>query len=177
MITAYAVMIGAHEQPALVQDRARANLLAAQRRGTVHKLVEQAAILRKFDGYVPADQASSMRFRIVELEEVVRAEVAERGPLLARIRELEAALQSAHARLQDMLMDDDGQAWKEARRALPAIAAALPATNPPAHPCDFHSGQFGGCTPSCSRAEVITDAAIIASAFAADHLAEDEARS
>lgn len=34
---------------------------------------ERDALLRKFDGYVPADQASSMRYRIAELEAQVAA--------------------------------------------------------------------------------------------------------
>lgn len=36
------------------------------------------------------------------------------------------ALQLARDRIADMLMGDDGQAWKEARKALPIIDAALP---------------------------------------------------
>ena len=36
-----------------------------------------------------------------------------------------AALQSARDRIVDMLKGDDGQAWKEAEKALPAIEKAL----------------------------------------------------
>jgi cell division protein FtsB len=73
MITAYAVMRDDHAPPALIQDRARAELYAADHHGTVHELVEKAAILRKFDAYVPADQASSLRYRVAELEAQVEA--------------------------------------------------------------------------------------------------------
>lgn len=74
MITAYALRYGPGERDlGLYLDRARADNSAARMGGTVHKLVEEAAILRKFDAYVPADQASSMRYRILELE----AQVAE----------------------------------------------------------------------------------------------------
>lgn len=154
MITAYAVVLGPHEPPAIIQDRARAELVAANRHGTLHKLVDEAAILRKFDGYVPADQVASLRWRVVELE---------------------AALQSAHARLTDMLMGDDGQAWREAERALPKIAAALPAQH-------LACATAGRCTADpqcqhgrCARAAVplvsgpiVTDRAAIADAFERD---------
>jgi hypothetical protein len=92
MITAYAFMSADTDQPplALFNDRGRADRYAAQHHGTVHKLVEEAAILRKFDGYVPADQVCSLRFRILELEECLRVDAAERAPLRDRIAELEA---------------------------------------------------------------------------------------
>ena len=41
------------------------------------------------------------------------------------VPELLEALDVAHARLEDMLEGDDAQAWKEARKALPKISAAL----------------------------------------------------
>ena len=43
-----------------------------------------------------------------------------------RVLKLEDALQTAVNRIEDMLMGDDGQAWKEARKALPNLKALLP---------------------------------------------------
>lgn len=56
----------------LFTDPVRAELHAAQAHATVHDLVEKAAILRKFDGYEPADRVSALRWRIIELEERVQ---------------------------------------------------------------------------------------------------------
>lgn len=54
------------------------------------------------------------------------------APIIGAIQEIQAerdalreALKSAAARIEDMLMDDDGHAWEEARKALPAIHEAL----------------------------------------------------
>lgn len=94
MITAYAVMRDDHAPPALIQDRARAELYAADHHGTVHELVEKAAILRKFDAYVPADQASSLRYRVAELEAQVYADNNE----ILDLREQVKALQEELAR-------------------------------------------------------------------------------
>lgn len=114
MITAYAVITPGVELPALLRDRARAEDYAAIVRGTVHTLVDEAAILRKFDAYVPADQASSMRYRIAELEAQVEALQEELG-----------------------------------RQVLPAVGRRL-------------------AGPLLADAEVITDPAMIQSAFEAD---------
>lgn len=43
----------------------------------------------------------------------------------ADVRELVDALQTAIWRLDDMLRGDDGQAWKEAERAMPPLRALL----------------------------------------------------
>jgi hypothetical protein len=71
MITAYAVQLAG--APVLKIDKAAADDYAVRYGGTVHELVEKAAILRKFDAYVPADQASSLRYRVAELEAQVEA--------------------------------------------------------------------------------------------------------
>jgi aminoglycoside phosphotransferase len=42
-----------------------------------------------------------------------------------RVIELESALQTAIWRIEDMLKADDGQAWKEAEKALPNLKATL----------------------------------------------------
>ncbi len=147
MITAYAVTTAGDGMPALLRDRARADDYAAACHGIVHKLVDEAAILRKFDGYVPADQASSMRWRILELEEVVRSEVAARAPLLERIRELEA------------------------RAAASAPAANAAACRSPAQDVmrcpNAACGWLGECIEN-PPVEVVTDPAAITAAFAAD---------
>lgn len=71
-------------QHALFMEQTTASLRASGASGAeVRKLVEEAVILRKFDGYVPADQASSMRYRIAELE--------------ARVLELEAIARKSTA--------------------------------------------------------------------------------
>lgn len=44
--------------------------------------------------------------------------------------EVATALGAAVARLQDMLQGDDGQAWKEAERALPGLLATLAKVQP-----------------------------------------------
>ncbi len=101
MITAYAVTTAGDGMPALLRDRARADDYAAACHGIVHKLVDEAAILRKFDGYVPADQASSMRYRIVELEEqagYLRAQVSADNNEILDLRAQVAALQEELAR-------------------------------------------------------------------------------
>lgn len=118
MITAYAVTTAGVETPALLRDKARADDYAAACHGTVHELVEKAAILRKFDAYVPADQASSMRFRIVELEEIVRVEVADRAPLLDRIRELKAQVAALQEELGRKVLPAVG--WREVWPRVPA---------------------------------------------------------
>lgn len=46
---------------------------------------ERAKLLRKFDAYVPADQVASLRWRVAELEELVRVQAAERGALVDRL--------------------------------------------------------------------------------------------
>jgi len=45
--------------------------------------------------------------------------------LAKRVVGLEKALQEAVWRLEDMLEGDDGQAWKEAEKALPKIREAM----------------------------------------------------
>lgn len=79
MITANVVLWG-NGSRSMYLDRGAADLAVSKHGdGTVHKLVEEAAILRKFDAYVPADQASSMRYRIAELEaQVARLQTAMR---------------------------------------------------------------------------------------------------
>ena len=75
MITVYAATkpnLG-RDRYALTPDREVADAIAFSCAGRVIELVDKAAILRKFDDYVPADVASSMRWRIRELE----AQVAE----------------------------------------------------------------------------------------------------
>ena len=52
----------------------------------------------------------------------VRAYIAH---LEGEVKRKDEALRLAIDRINDMLMGDDGQAWKEARKALPRIEAAL----------------------------------------------------
>lgn len=56
--------------------------------------------------------------------------IAERDRRRADVRELASALQTAVWRLDDMLIGDDGQAWKEAERAMPPLRALLAKHNP-----------------------------------------------
>lgn len=42
-----------------------------------------------------------------------------------RVIALESALQTAIWRIEDMLKNDDGQAWKEAEKALPNLKVTL----------------------------------------------------
>ena len=79
---------------------------------------EQAeAALNKLCGF--GDGNWSLR---VEADETVCSYIAH---LEADVMRKDEALRSAIDRLNDMLMGDDGQAWKEARKALPHIEAAL----------------------------------------------------
>jgi len=172
MITAYAV-VDPHMPGwvGLKRDQAAAVEYAALRGATVHKLVEEAPILRKFDGYVPADQASSMRYRIAELENIVERRDAALEAAQAQARTRESALQLAHARLTDMLMGDDGQAWKEAQRVLPAIAAvagqveARPATPP--GPWSVAARQVVNLMTAVGRAPTEEQEAALSAAMAA----------
>jgi hypothetical protein len=49
--------------------------------------------------------------------------------LASRSIQTTAALQTAIDRLEDMLKGDDGQAWKEAKKALPGLRTALKGNN------------------------------------------------
>lgn len=58
----------------------RDNALAVQavfEWSTLHRLVDEKAVALKYDGYVPADQVSSLQWRVRELEEQVRELKAE----------------------------------------------------------------------------------------------------
>jgi hypothetical protein len=65
--------------------------------------------------------------RLAELEYAIKAkndidQLAERDALIA---EKDEALDRAIGRVEDMLMADDGQAWKESEKALPRLKEAL----------------------------------------------------
>lgn len=66
-------------------------------------------------------QADSIQSLMEQSER--RKEYADR--LRTDVRELVDALQTAIWRLDDMLRGDDGQAWKEAERAMPPLRALL----------------------------------------------------
>lgn len=76
--------------------------------------------------------------------------------------QLRKALQTAIWRLEDMLKGDDGQAWKEAEKALPALKAHLLAPGADVRPvlADPCPGckRGGVCrTPKCGRLNLPTD--------------------
>ena len=56
--------------------------------------------------------------------------LAERDALRAEVERLRRQRGQAIARIKDMLMGDDGQAWKEARKFLDSIDAALAREKP-----------------------------------------------
>ena len=56
--------------------------------------------------------------------------LAERDALRAEVERLRRQRGQAIARIKDMLMGDDGQAWKEARKFLDSIDAALAGEKP-----------------------------------------------
>jgi hypothetical protein len=74
MLTCY--MVDSEHSQSVHLDKAAADRHVSFRvrsGGRVVKMVDEAAILKKFEDYVPADVASSMRWRIQELEEQVKA--------------------------------------------------------------------------------------------------------